>query len=129
MCGVAGIVSSVPFNAGVICEMNDAISHRGPDDEGYVLFPDFCNKPVIAGGKDTLKECWNDSLRYLPKKNINGLRDLEIHVALANRRLSILDLSAAGHMPMCDPGMRFWITYNGGIYNYLEIREQLEKLG
>ena len=48
--------------------------------------------------------------------------------ALGHRRLSILDLSARGHQPMCYQD-RYWITYNGEIYNYLEIRRELAGLG
>jgi asparagine synthase (glutamine-hydrolysing) len=50
-------------------------------------------------------------------------------VALGHRRLSILDLSEAGSQPMTSPGGRFWVVYNGEIYNYLEIRKDLEALG
>lgn len=49
--------------------------------------------------------------------------------ALGHRRLSIIDLSAAGHQPMCDAEERFWITYNGEIYNYPELRADLSALG
>jgi len=48
--------------------------------------------------------------------------------AFGHRRLSILDLSNYGHQPMVYKG-RYWITYNGEIYNYLEIRAELEELG
>ncbi len=50
-------------------------------------------------------------------------------VALGHRRLSILDLSEAGRQPMSDPDEQFWITFNGEIYNYLEIRRELQALG
>jgi asparagine synthase (glutamine-hydrolysing) len=50
-------------------------------------------------------------------------------VALGHRRLSILDLSDAGRQPMASRNGRFWIVYNGEIYNYLEIRRELEALG
>jgi asparagine synthase (glutamine-hydrolysing) len=50
-------------------------------------------------------------------------------VALGNRRLSIIDLSAAGHQPMEYADGRYVITYNGEIYNYLELRSELERLG
>lgn len=49
--------------------------------------------------------------------------------ALGHRRLSILDLSELGSQPFCDPSGRYWITYNGEIYNYLELRSQLKALG
>ncbi|MEH2163372.1 MAG: asparagine synthase (glutamine-hydrolyzing) [Nostoc sp.] len=50
-------------------------------------------------------------------------------VAFAHTRLSILDLSAAGHQPMSTPDGRYWITFNGEIYNFLELRETLEAKG
>jgi asparagine synthase (glutamine-hydrolysing) len=48
---------------------------------------------------------------------------------LGFRRLSILDLSELGHQPMSTPDGRFWIVFNGEIYNYLELRDELEKHG
>jgi len=51
------------------------------------------------------------------------------HVALGHTRLSILDLSALGHQPMTDREGRFWITYNGEIYNYREVRDVLSTKG
>ncbi len=47
-------------------------------------------------------------------------------VALASRRLAILDLSERGHMPMSSPDGRYWMVYNGEIYNYRELRLALE---
>jgi asparagine synthase (glutamine-hydrolysing) len=46
-----------------------------------------------------------------------------------HRRLSIIDLSAAGHQPMFTPDDRLCITYNGEIYNYIELRAELEREG
>src|SRR5687767_13689145 len=50
-------------------------------------------------------------------------------VCLASNRLSILDLSRAGHMPMSDPSGRWWIVYNGETYNFQQLREELRALG
>mgnify|MGYP001409163228 FL=1 len=48
-------------------------------------------------------------------------------IALGHRRLSILDISSAGHQPMSLEKGRFVLTYNGEIYNHLKIRAQIEK--
>src|SRR5947207_11441185 len=48
---------------------------------------------------------------------------------LAHARLSIIDLSPAGHQPMASASGTAWITYNGEIYNFAEIRQELEALG
>jgi len=50
-------------------------------------------------------------------------------VMLGHRRLSIIDLSPAGHQPMSYANSRFWITFNGEIYNYQEIKADLQQLG
>ena len=49
--------------------------------------------------------------------------------ALGSQRLSIIDLSPAGHMPMSDDSGRWWITYNGEVYNFETVREELLRLG
>ena len=48
------------------------------------------------------------------------------NVALGHRRLSILDISTAGHQPMTNKDKTLWLTYNGEIYNYLEIKKTLK---
>ncbi|MFQ5874478.1 MAG: asparagine synthase (glutamine-hydrolyzing), partial [Dehalococcoidia bacterium] len=50
-------------------------------------------------------------------------------VGLAHRRLSILDLSEAGKQPMDDGAGQTWVTYNGEIYNFIELRAELERRG
>lgn len=50
-------------------------------------------------------------------------------VTLGHRRLSLLDLSAAGHQPMADSTKKIWISFNGEIYNFKEIRTELQALG
>ena len=51
------------------------------------------------------------------------------YIGLGSRRLSILDLSPDGHMPMCNEDRTIWITYNGEIYNFAELRRELESKG
>ena len=66
-------------------------------------------RALVHRGPDDGGEWWDDN----------------IAVGLGHRRLSILDLSSAGHQPMVSACRRFVIAFNGEIYNHLEIREQL----
>ena len=51
------------------------------------------------------------------------------YIGLGSRRLAILDLSSVGHMPMCNEDGTVWITYNGEIYNFADLRRELESKG
>jgi asparagine synthase (glutamine-hydrolysing) len=55
--------------------------------------------------------------------------DEKVNLAFGHRRLSIIDLSSNGHQPMTDVGQKAWITFNGEIYNYPELKQQLINLG
>src|SRR5438445_11247970 len=48
---------------------------------------------------------------------------------LGHRRLSILDLTSAGHQPMSNEGGTLWIVFNGEIYNFVTLREELQRKG
>ena len=71
-----------------------------------------------------------DALRRMAKALVHRGPDdegVEVvgNVGLVHRRLSIVDPSPAGHQPMRDPGGRWWLTYNGEVFNHLELRQQL----
>jgi|LQYC01.1.fsa_nt_gi asparagine synthase (glutamine-hydrolyzing) len=55
--------------------------------------------------------------------------DHENALALGHRRLSIIDPSPLGHQPMCSQNRNIWITYNGEVYNFLDIRKELQSRG
>jgi asparagine synthase (glutamine-hydrolysing) len=57
------------------------------------------------------------------------LRDSANQIGLGNRRLAILDLSPLGHQPMQDADTGNWIVYNGEIYNFRDVRDELERSG
>src|SRR5271170_4506542 len=50
-------------------------------------------------------------------------------LVFGHRRLSIIDLTNNGHQPMADADQKIWITFNGEIYNFRELRKQLIDLG
>ena len=51
------------------------------------------------------------------------------NIGLAHRRLAIIDLSEEGLQPMANEDESIWIVFNGEIYNYLELRDELQKCG
>jgi asparagine synthase (glutamine-hydrolysing) len=120
MCGICGILDSrnsvTPISA-----MNQAQAHRGPDDEGYVFINTSTHEWTVAGGNSTPVE-----LDLISHTMVDGGK---YNLALGNRRLAILDLSPAGHMPMACANGKLWLTYNGEIYNYREIKAELRTRG
>ena len=73
----------------------------------------------IVRMRDILKHRGPDDAGIFPENNIG----------LGHRRLSIIDLSERGHQPMSTPDGRFWIVYNGEVYNFKELRRTLESEG
>lgn len=108
--------------------MTDIIDYRGPDDEGFVIFQSLKSSPLVAGGKSTPVNT-DKNLPYFPISSIDNLEIENALVAFGHRRLAILDVSPYGHQPMCYGEENLWITYNGEIYNYIELRKELESLG
>jgi asparagine synthase (glutamine-hydrolysing) len=108
VCGIAGLV--LARTGAVKTEWMESLykhlEHRGPDDAGWLSF----RKDKISLGKAIAREC-------------------EADLVLVHRRLSILDLSEAGWQPMSSSDRRYWVIFNGEIYNYLEVRKQLEACG
>lgn len=127
MCGITVTIAS-QVGSSQIMKMNDLIRHRGPDDEGYAFFSD--EMPLCVGGKDTPANVFAEATPYQPAGQVQELNlPAGCHLAFGHRRLAIVDLSALGHQPMCDSQRRYWITYNGEIYNHVELRAELVTLG
>lgn len=123
MCGIAGWVSDgrAPIDVGTLGTVSRILRHRGPDDEGYLLYrPGDLRGPRALGGPDSAS-----ALTLAPIASAA----YDATTALVHRRLSIIDLSPAGHQPMVSADGRYWIVYNGEIYNYVELRAELEAQG
>ena len=94
MCGFIGCVHEKPqvyqeAEKQLFQNMNNIITHRGPDDDGYYM---------------------------------------DRHVQFGFRRLSVIDIES-GHQPLTYENERYWIIFNGEIYNYVELREELVQKG
>ncbi|MFB3925673.1 MAG: asparagine synthase (glutamine-hydrolyzing) [Syntrophales bacterium] len=101
MCGICGKLNfdGKPVDEAGLRKMAAVLAHRGPDDEGVFL------------------------------SNREPGRESGPAVGLAHRRLSIIDLSAAGRQPMANEDRTIWMVFNGEIYNFQSLREGLEKRG
>src|SRR5260221_6378229 len=132
MCGIAGLWElDGRADLGRLHAMSRLLRHRGPDDEGVVLL-DRANRRYFAlGGPDTPLEVFTSPHRWAPGRRGPDEAPADAHypIGLLHRRLSIVDLSPGGHQPMCDVDGLRWITYNGEIYNYVELKRELEGLG
>lgn len=108
MCGIAGFIAQ-PDRGRSSCApaVLRCIEHRGPDDYGWLR---------LTGGEIERGRNWS-----MPQR--------EPEVLLLHRRLSILDTTDSGWQPMATPDGRYHIVYNGEIYNYKELREELQEFG
>jgi asparagine synthase (glutamine-hydrolysing) len=90
-------------SASMLAAMVDLVAHRGPDGRRLQIFAAVAGRALapVADGV----------------------------VGLAHTRLSIIDLSSAGNQPMADASRRWWLTYNGEIYNFAELRTELQHFG
>lgn len=117
MCGICGIYhfnKDNVINVNILGKMCDIMEHRGPDDYGYVVFnsglkKSFSFKNIVPGHKN--------------------LQDIKPNAGLGHRRLSIIDLTSSGHQPMANEDGTVWVVHNGELYNYIELRVELEALG
>jgi asparagine synthase (glutamine-hydrolysing) len=107
MCGIAGFVGRLGDSTAAVCGWGEQLAHRGPDDFGVA---------VLNGNGLTVDR---DPAHITP----------EARLALWHRRLSILDLSAAGWQPMTSADGRLHLMLNGEIYNYVELRAELQASG
>lgn len=117
MCGIAGIynLNNEPVSTELLKRMIDIMMHRGPDDKGAVLLGSKveATRPVVV---ETVGVPF--TIHHSP-----------YDIGLGHCRLAVIDLSEIGHQPMCNENGTIWITYNGEIYNYIELGQDLKSKG
>lgn len=130
MCGITALVepSAPDWLSSTAIEMTRVVRHRGPDGEGLFLASPCDNRAWPMATEETPEAVLRAPFNYCPRAN-SSPAPRGATIALGHRRLSIVDLSASGHQPMCDVTGHTWITFNGEIYNHLELRGELEALG
>lgn len=113
MCGIAGVItnSDGALDATTLDRMSRLMRHRGPDDLGFYT---ASNAKTAADRA----ECTREARDLAPGQ-----------VALVHRRLSILDPSSNAGQPMLSPCRRLVLAYNGEVYNFVELRDELRSLG
>jgi asparagine synthase (glutamine-hydrolysing) len=113
MCGIFGAFDRGGFRmpARDLLKGLSVAAHRGPDGEGVAWFD-------TRQGKGSV----------IPDDGLSVTGE-EASLLLAHRRLAIIELSELGHQPMASDDGQLWITYNGEIYNYLELRAELASRG
>ncbi len=112
MCGIAGIVALDGVDAKTLVDMTHLVSYRGPNGFGFAYAGRNAHDPVeVIHGQNR------------PPAMASPV------VGLGNRRLAILDVTDAGNMPMQTEDGAYCVTFNGEIYNYREIRQDLTRRG
>lgn len=120
MCGISGYISYGKAISGTdFYNAHCRMAQRGPDDEGFVLY----------ANNRFLKACGTGSMDEIKNGNVD-IRSIEQAVIIIGHvRLSVIDLTAGGHQPLFDENTELIMSYNGEIYNYQELREELKGKG
>ena len=119
MCGFVGYVglsNAEPISIELFSKMNDTISHRGPDGEGFAFLGKYQKDDVLNFIKER-----PEALVFQEESKRT--------MALAHRRLSIIDLSTDALQPMQSIDKNITLLFNGEIYNYQEIKDVLLSKG
>jgi len=130
MCGIAGVVALKGPDERVLSatlRMSERIHHRGPDGEGILAW-NGTDAPLPLFTAGTPSDIVRAQLDWTPDHHTQTFT-APAQLAFAHRRLAIIDLAVTGHQPMNYSNGELWMTYNGEIYNYVELRSELESKG
>jgi asparagine synthase (glutamine-hydrolysing) len=130
MCGIVFAFTPQQATAvSVVQAMCRALRHRGPDDEGYLLWDaNGSTLPLRLGGVDTPAAVFETATAWQPQGRVEEQSQRSATLLMGHRRLAIVDLSPWGHQPMSRQATQF-VVFNGEIYNHVELRVELEALG
>ena len=115
MCGIFAIYSREGVNPDELWFGTQSAWHRGPDDWGFA---------GLAPKNDPKNETFSAGHLWRFWEERGSAQDY--HIGLGSRRLRIFDTSEAGRQPMNLRNSRLWIVFNGAIYNYVELRSELQ---
>lgn len=118
MCGIFGRLNlpvGGPLSPELCRRQTDSLRHRGPDAGGYLMASSLSGACSLSREGELHAVAWTQAAGW--------------DLFLGHRRLAILDLSQAAAQPMQAVQGRYWITFNGEIYNFQEIRRELTGLG
>jgi asparagine synthase (glutamine-hydrolysing) len=138
MCGISGYAypqGQLVDNTALLLRMVWQLARRGPDDEGLALFSPEERLAVALGTPATV-----EGARLVPRKTEmhvpvesahidDGGRCVPHRIAFGHRRFSIIDPTPAGHQPFWSADGSVCVAFNGEIYNYVELRADLEAAG
>ena len=123
MCGIAGFVTWTESGRAEV-RLGNALrtmKHRGPDDEGMVL--------INAGGDHRADLATESTMNDVHLRYPGDPQSISCSIALGHRRFALVDPGPQGHQPFWSLDGTCCLTWNGEIYNYVELREKLEDLG
>jgi asparagine synthase (glutamine-hydrolysing) len=127
MCGIAGYIRFAQAgekvtSARLVAQMTRSLRHRGPDDEGLTLIDSHSGHAMDLATDATASA-------VPPMASASPAPALPHNIALGQCRFSIVDLSPAGHQPFWSADRGICVIFNGEIYNHIELRRELERLG
>ena len=125
MCGIFGIVHPRGVGPEAAVAMSQVLRHRGPDDEGFLYCRGQQVEPIA--GPDTPDSVFASRAPYAPRAI--GAREVRTAETRAGPSTPVDHRSLGRRAPADVVRGRYWMSYNGEVYNYVELREELRGKG